>query len=91
MSNEFTAEQQAVLRQSADRIFFSDYYEEADEEDVSGDSEYSWNLYTQTNECEDWDQQDGTWGPVGYVDQGDGLTDTYVDYDDYEYQQALYL
>jgi hypothetical protein len=90
MTNEFTADQIALLTEDAEREYFSPYYDEDGEDEVSDDDEYSWNHYTQSNECDDWDEQDGTWGYAGGSYVGDGYSDTYVDQDDYEYQQALY-
>jgi hypothetical protein len=93
MSNEFTNQQVAVLTREAEREYFAPYYDEAndyDDDEVSGDSEYSWNRYTQTNDPEDWDEQDGTWGSVNESSVGSGYSDTYFDYDNYEYQQSLY-
>lgn len=108
MANEFTKQQAQLLREDAERAYFNDFYNDV-EDDVAGDAEYSWQVYTQTNDCDDWDEQDGTWGPVcdsdcddwyeqdytlgpvGYFDCGDNVSDTYIDTNDYAYQQALYL
>jgi hypothetical protein len=74
MSNEFTYAQSALLTREAEREFFAPYYDEVDEDEVAGDDEYSWNKYTQTNECEDWDLQNGTWG---YYTESEDDSDNY--------------
>lgn len=65
MTLEFTPAQIARLTAEAEAEYFAPFYEEVDEDEAYSDYEYSWNRYTETNDCEDWDQQDGTWGYVG--------------------------
>ena len=67
--------------------FVVESVDDNEDEDSIDEDEYSWNRYTQSFDEDDWDQQDGTWGPVGYVDSDDSYSDTYVDHDDYEYSQ----